>query len=113
MWASAFSSKQRPSLEAQLANLADEIAYNNHDVDDGLRSGLLAPRATCSRLPSSARQLEAVREHFPGLAERRLIYETVRRMVNALVTDLIRQSQANIDQSQPTVASKRCAPARR
>ncbi len=96
-----FLRKQRPSLEAQVANLADEIAYNNHDVDDGLRSGLL----TFDRLQSVAifgRQLEAVRERFSGLPERRLIHETIRRMVNALVSDLIRQSQDNIARTRPT-----------
>jgi dGTPase len=95
-----FLRKHRPSLEAQLANLADEIAYNNHDVDDGLRSGLLQ----LEQLQSVAifrRELEGVRERFPGLAERRLIHETIRRMVNALVTDLTRHSEANIDQVRP------------
>jgi dGTPase len=105
-----FVKKQRPSLEAQLANLADEIAYNNHDVDDGLRSGLLA----LDRLRSVAmfrRQLEAVLQRFPGLVERRLIHETIRRMINALVTDLIRRSQANIDQARPgSLEDVRAAP---
>src|SRR5215475_9545165 len=70
-----FVKQQRPSLEAQLANLADEIAYNNHDVDDGLRSGLL----TLEQLRAVAmfrRQWDAVTESFAGLAERRLIHET-------------------------------------
>jgi dGTPase len=90
-----FLKNQRPSLEAQLANLADEIAYNNHDVDDGLRSGLLTLEQLSSvRLFSE--QLEEVRRSFPNLAERRVVHETVRRMINALVTDLIAQSETNI-----------------
>jgi dGTPase len=95
-----FIRKRRPSLEAQVANLADEIAYNNHDVDDGLRSGLLSLDQLCS-VAIFRRQLEGVRERFSGLAERRLIYETIRRMVNVLVTDLTHQSQANIARTSP------------
>jgi dGTPase len=75
-----FIKRQQPSLEAQLANLADEIAYNNHDIDDGLRSGLL--------------KLEQLMEM--GLVERRLILETVRRMINELIVDVIDTSRANI-----------------
>ncbi|MBA4381944.1 MAG: deoxyguanosinetriphosphate triphosphohydrolase, partial [Sideroxydans sp.] len=95
-----FLTNQRPSLEAQLANLADEIAYNNHDVDDGLRSGLL----TLEQLSSVrlfAEHLDAVRQAFPALAERRVVHETVRRMINALVTDLIEQTEANIKLNSP------------
>jgi len=96
-----FINNQRPSLEAQIANLADEIAYNNHDVDDGLRSGLL----TLDQLSSVrlfAEHLEEVRQTFPNLAERRVVHETVRRMINALVTDLITQTEINIRQYSPT-----------
>ena len=93
-----FLRRHSPSLEAQVANLADEIAYNNHDVDDGLRSGLLRLEQLES-VPVLARHLSAVREQFPGLAERRLIHETVRRMVNTFVADLVEQSRANIAQS--------------
>jgi dGTPase len=95
-----FLRKERPSLEAQLANLADEIAYNNHDVDDGLRSGLLRLEQL-RPVAIFRRQLEAVLGQFPGLPERRLIHETIRRMINALVTDLTRRSQANIDRARP------------
>jgi len=100
-----FLRRERPSLEAQLANLADEIAYNNHDVDDGLRSGLLS----LDQLRAVAifrRQLDAVLAQFPAVAERRLIHETIRRMINALVTDLIRHSQANVDRVQPRTLSE-------
>jgi dGTPase len=95
-----FLINQRPSLEAQLANLADEIAYNNHDVDDGLRSGLLTLEQLSSvRLFSD--HLDEVRRSFPNLAERRLVHETVRRMINALVSDLITQTEGNISQHSP------------
>jgi dGTPase len=90
-----FLKQQRPSLEAQIANLADEIAYNNHDVDDGLRSGLI----TLEQLSSVhlvAVHLDTVRKAYPGIAERRLIHETIRRMINTLVGDLIRETEKNI-----------------
>lgn len=95
-----FLQGKRPSLEAQLANLADEIAYNNHDVDDGLRSGLLE-LAQLREVRMFAEHLDEVRRAYPGLGGRRLIHETVRRMINTLVNDLIRQSQALIAAHRP------------
>src|SRR5512146_1866776 len=92
-----FIRKQRPSLEAQIANLADEIAYNNHDVDDGLRSGLITLEQL-SAVPLVATHLNEVRQSHPGLPERRVVHETVRRMINTLVSDLIRQSELNIEE---------------
>ena len=90
-----FLHKQQPTLEAQVANLADEIAYNNHDVDDGLRSGLIT-LAQLEQVELFAGHLTQVRQHYPQLSERRTIHETVRRMINTLVVDLIAHSQANI-----------------
>lgn len=86
----------QPSLEAQLANLADEIAYNNHDVDDGLRSGLITldQLEGVSIFSVHRRDVEA---RWSGLAGRKLISETVRSMVNAMALDLIAQTSANID----------------
>jgi len=90
-----FLINQRPSLEAQLANLADEIAYTNHDVDDGLRSGLIS-QEQLEGVEIFARHLASAKKNYPGIAGRRLIHETVRRMINTLVGDLTRQSAANI-----------------
>jgi len=90
-----FLDNQQPSLEAQVTNLADEIAYNNHDVDDGLRSGLITLEQL-AEVGVFARHLEMAQQSYPGLAGRRLIHETVRRMINTLVLDLIAQSSANI-----------------
>jgi len=90
-----FVKRQRPSLEAQLANLADEIAYNNHDVDDGLRSGLLTIEQL-ARVGIFARHMQEVRREHPKIDARRLVHETVRRMIGSLVTDLTRQSAQNI-----------------
>jgi dGTPase len=105
-----FLNDHRPSLEAQLANLADEIAYNNHDVDDGLRSGLLTLEQLAS-VRLFARHLNEVRAAYPQLAERRLVHETVRRMINTLVTDLIAQTEHNIRTQAPqSVNDVRAAP---
>src|SRR6266481_46091 len=90
-----FLNNRRPSLEGQIANLADEIAYNNHDVDDGLRSGLITLEQL-AEVPLVGKHLRAVRQAYPELPERRMVHETVRRMINTLVSDLIQQSERNI-----------------
>lgn len=95
-----FLDKGQPSLEAQVANLADEIAYNNHDVDDGLRSGLIS-LAQLAEVELFANHLAEVQGRYPALGERTLIHETVRRMINALVQDLCRQSKQNIVAANP------------
>ncbi|HEY5994895.1 MAG TPA: deoxyguanosinetriphosphate triphosphohydrolase [Gallionellaceae bacterium] len=93
--AARFLNNRRPSLEAQIANLADEIAYINHDIDDGLRSGLITLEQI-SGIGIFPRFLEAVRKDHPGIAERRMIHETVRRMINMMVSDLIRETENNL-----------------
>jgi len=95
-----FLRKRQPSLEAQLCNLADEIAYNNHDVDDGLRSGLISLEQLLE-VGIFRRHWQAVKKQYPALMERRLIHETVRRMINTLVSDVTRQSLKNIRQISP------------
>ncbi|MBI5782916.1 MAG: deoxyguanosinetriphosphate triphosphohydrolase [Gammaproteobacteria bacterium] len=93
-----FLEKSQASLEAQLVNMADEIAYNNHDVDDGLRSGLL----TIDQLRPVALfagQYDEVARRYPDIPPRRAIYETIRRMINQVVTDLIENSRHRIAQS--------------
>jgi dGTPase len=106
-----FLRKQRPSLEAQIANLADEIAYNNHDVDDGLRSELITMEQLASVRIFEA-HLRQVQERFPGLVDRRLIHETVRRMINTLVSDLTQQSRRLIEAHRPaSLDDVRAAPA--
>lgn len=95
-----FLLKQQPSLEAQLTNLADEIAYNNHDIDDGLRSGLLS-EAQMMEVDFFARFRHEVEAQYPDLAGRRAIAETIRRMINALICDLIRTSEQRITDHGP------------
>lgn len=93
-----FLQHRRPSLEAQLANFSDEIAYNNHDIDDGLRSGLI----TLDQLEEVAifsRHLTQIKNKYPSLLQRRMVYETIRSMINTLVTDLIQQSTMSIKQA--------------
>jgi dGTPase len=105
-----FLKKRQPTLEAQIANLAEEIAYNNHDVDDGLRSELLE-LDQLSRVTLFKRHMDEVLQVFPGISGRRLVYETVRRMIDTLVTDLIEASSINISRHAPkTVEEVRRAP---
>jgi dGTPase len=99
--AERFLLRRQSSLEAQIANLADEIAYNNHDVDDGLRSGLIVP-GQIEAIPIVARHSSDVRYRFPDIGERRAVHETVRRMINTLVTDLIEETRRRITLVAPT-----------
>ena len=95
-----FLKDKRPSLEAQLANVADEIAYNNHDVDDGLRSGLLTV-AQLTEIDLFAKYWFEVQKLMPGINERRAIYETIRRMIGALIVDLTKTSLKRIEEVDP------------
>jgi dGTPase len=105
-----FIDKKQPGLEAQLTNLADEIAYNNHDIDDGLRSGLLTVEQL-GEVMLFARHRAEVEKLYPGISGRRMINETVRRMINALVVDLINTSRDNIRQAGvQSIADVRNAP---
>ncbi len=95
-----FLEGRSPSLEAQVANLADEIAYNNHDVDDGLRAGLI----TIEQLRSTETFNDAhaqVLSRWPGLAERRSIHETVRRMMDRQVADLVEATSERLHAAAP------------
>ncbi len=84
-----------PGLEAQLANFADEIAYNNHDVDDGIRAGLISVEQLLE-VPLFFEYHAEVRDRYPRLAGRRQVYEIMRRVINRLVTDLIDSSAARL-----------------
>lgn len=90
-----FITGEQPSLEAQLVNLADEIAYINHDVDDGLRSQLLdLEQLESVNLWAKCRQ--SVTQRYPDLRGRRFIHETIRTMINHLILDLIQTAQQHI-----------------
>lgn len=93
-----FVRKLQPGIEAQVANIADEIAYNNHDVDDGLRAGLISI--------DELLECEIIEEHYqyvtsrwPDISGRRLSNELIRRMINSLVTDLIKTSKIRIEEA--------------
>ncbi len=95
-----FIDRQQPSLEAQLANLADEIAYNNHDIDDGLRSGLLTIEQMME-IELFARHCGEVKRLYPTITARRMTLETVRRMINELIVDVTGTTKRNILASDP------------
>lgn len=106
-----FIDRTQPSLEAQLANLADEIAYNNHDIDDGLRSGLLTIEQM-QTVPIFARHYAAVMQSWPTLQSRRAVAETIRRMINTLITDVTQTTSAALLQAAPIDAQavRLCGP---
>jgi len=93
----------RPSLEAQVCNLSDEIAYNAHDIDDGVRSGLLQ-YDHLTELTLFARFHAEVLQEFPKLGGKRLLYEVIRRLLSAQVYDVIETSQMSIRQHAPATA---------
>jgi dGTPase len=95
-----FLERRQPGLEAQLANLADAIAYNNHDVDDGLRAGLLDVDALC-QVRLFGREYSEVSARYPTVTGRRLIHETIRRMINRVVTDVVATSSEHIASAAP------------
>jgi dGTPase len=95
-----FLERRQPSLEAQLANLADAIAYNNHDVDDGIRAGLIS-LDELRDLAIVRRQYDLVAGRYPDLGPRRMVHEVVRRMIDYLVNDLISASASSIARAEP------------
>ena len=95
-----FLDRSQPGLEAQLANIADEIAYNNHDVDDGLRSGLITLEQL-AEIPFFAERLGIVRERYGELDDALLCREVVREMIDTLVTDLLNTTRLAVAAAAP------------
>ncbi len=95
-----FLNKHQPGLEAQITNVADEIAYNNHDIDDGLRAGLLSIEQLCE-VQLFREQFDTVTAAYPKLARRRAIHEIIRRMINRQVSDLMATTRLRIEAARP------------
>jgi dGTPase len=88
-----------PSLEAQIAAVADDIAYDNHDIDDGIRAGLLTIEQLCT-LPFMAERWEAILGRYPGIAPKKLIPELIREQIGAMVNDVVVSTRDRIVASQ-------------
>jgi dGTPase len=93
-----------PGIEAQVAAHADDIAYNNHDIDDGLRAGLFTLAEIREEAPMVARALGGVERDYPDLADFRLIAETIRRLIGVWVDDLIAESSHRLAAAKPRSA---------
>jgi len=95
-----FINKQQPSLEAQLTNIADQVAYNNHDIDDGLRSGLVSIEQM-RKVDLFSAQYDKVMWKYPELTGHRCVHETIRRMIGEQVIDLVETSRHKIEAAGP------------
>ncbi|MCK4585974.1 MAG: deoxyguanosinetriphosphate triphosphohydrolase, partial [Gammaproteobacteria bacterium] len=95
-----FINKQQPGLEAQVTNVGDEIAYNNHDVDDGLRAGLITIDQLCE-VKIFAQQHSIVMSAYPELQEKRAIHEIIRRIINVQVTDFLSTTRDLLSRANP------------
>ena len=86
--------------EAQVAALSDDIAYNNHDIDDGLRAGLFEI-GDLKQLPLVGEMFVAVEKKYPGISQPRLIHEAIRRMINAMVEDVLAETRRRLAEAAP------------
>ncbi len=91
----------QPSAEAQIAALADGIAYNNHDIDDGLRAGLFTID-DLGAVPIVGDLFAEVDRRYPGLEQRRLIHESIRRLIDSMVNDVLAETRARLDALAPS-----------
>ncbi|MBV9152434.1 MAG: deoxyguanosinetriphosphate triphosphohydrolase [Alphaproteobacteria bacterium] len=87
-----------PGPEAQVAALSDDIAYNNHDIDDGLRAGLFAV-ADLAEVPLVGPVFNEVARHYPGLEDSRLVHESIRRLIDRMVRDLVEETRRRLAES--------------
>ena len=90
-----FLNKSQPSLEAQLTDYSDETAYNNHDIDDGVRYGLITIKDLL-KIELFSEQHDIVKKRYRELDDKKLLHEIIRRMINVMVVDLIDTSRENI-----------------
>lgn len=94
-----------PGPEAQVAALSDDIAYNNHDLDDGLRAGLFTIEAL-AEAPTAFATFRAVRDLYPGLDDSRWIHESVRRLISAMIGDLLAETRRRVAEERPGSAAE-------
>jgi dGTPase len=94
-----------PSVEAQLAALADDIAYNNHDIDDGHRAGFFTFDELAG-VPIAGRALGEVRSAYPGVEGTRLLYEAIRRLITAMIDDAVAETRARLERLGPGSADE-------
>jgi len=87
--------EQWPSLEAQIAAVADDIAYDNHDIDDGIRAGILTIEQLCE-LPFVAARWEGILARYPGISPDRLLPELIREQIGVMVNDVIEATRGRI-----------------
>ncbi len=90
--------------EAQVAALADDIAYNNHDIDDGLRAGLFTINDLLA-LPHVGEAFQSVLDQYPTLEETRVIHESVRRLIGSMIGDVIDETRRRVDAAKPQSAA--------
>jgi dGTPase len=93
-----------PSVEAQAAALADDIAYNNHDIDDGFRAGLFS-FAELAEVPIAGRALAEVKAAYPGIDGTRLLYEAIRRLIGAMIEDAVAEAERRLASLEPRSAN--------
>ena len=91
------------SIEAQVAAIADDIAYNNHDVEDGLRAGMFGLK-DLEELALMGPIIAQVKKDWPEISEHYIIQETIREMIGAMVTDVLKETQKNIEAINPQSA---------
>lgn len=91
-----FYPDQRTALEGQIIDLVDEIAYNNHDIDDGLESGYIDLQGL-AKVPLWSRTWEVVAQKFPGIDNKRHIYQTISHLIGVLVEDLVETTRSNLE----------------
>lgn len=93
------------SAEAQVAALADDIAYNNHDIDDGLRAGLFTIEDLTDAVPLAARVFAGVASDHPGIARERQINEAIRRLIGLMITDCMAETRRRAEADRPRSAA--------
>lgn len=94
-----FEPRLAPTLEAQIIGLADEIAYNNHDIDDGLEAGYLEEEELLEEVALWKELTQTVRRKYPGISGKRLKYQTISHLIGHLIDDLVKTTRRRLEQN--------------